>query len=105
MHDFWAMDGADKIWTLIKYGTVGLFILSFGFAVIVIVGLAIDIAKDRIRQWQYNRQKDWYLNQPAFTPQDDPQVAIFELRQIRRQRQDELKEFYRNVQEIRNDPR
>lgn len=105
MHGFWAMDDADKIWLLIKLGVVGLFILSFGFAIIVLVGLAIDIAKDRIRQRQYNRQKDWYLNQPAFTPQDDPQVAIFELAQVRRERQAERNEFYNIVQEIRNDPR
>lgn len=106
MHHFWAMDDADKVWLIIQYGTVSLFVLSVGLAVAMMLYLAIGVIKDHIQQKMRRRQMDVYMpNQPAYSPQDDPQVALFQLKQIRRKRRDERDEFFDIVQELQNDLR
>lgn len=106
MHNFWAMDDADKIWLIVQYSAVTLFVLSVLFSAVLIIGLAIDGIADHISDKREQRQTDAYQSQhSAYSPADDPQVAVFQLKQVRRERQKERDEFFRNVEEIHNDLR
>lgn len=97
------MDDADKVWLIIQYGAVALFLLAVGFSIIVLAYLVGGVTLDYVKAKLRKRQMDVYMpNHVAYSPQDDPQVAVFQLKQVRRQRRAERDEFFDIVQELQD---
>lgn len=90
------MSDPDKLILVLKILVVGFGWASIIIAWILLLFLVIDGFADYMRK---KREQD------TFTPPVDRQVGIFQKKQIRRQQQEELDEFFNNVQEIQNELR
>lgn len=100
MHAFWSMSDLDKLILTLKILLVG-----FAWAAIIIAWVLILLL---ICDWFAERRgkKPDSTPKPGRLPHsDDPQIGIFQLKQVRRERQHERDEFFKNVQEIHNDLR
>lgn len=90
------MSDLDKLMLVLKILLVG-----FGWAAIIIAWIVILLAViDGFVEHMRKKRE-----QATFTPPTDPQVDIFQLKQVRRQRQEEHDEFFNTVQEIHNELR
>ena len=100
MHAFWAMSNFDKLILSLKILVVGFGWASIIFAWVLLMFLISDWFVDRWREKRRNNPK------PGKLPtSNDPQLDLFQLKQVRRERQQERDEFFKNVQEIQNDLR
>lgn len=100
MHAFWALSNLEKLILLLKIMLVGASWVAIIIVWVVILFVFCDALHERWLKKQETTPKPGTL-----PPSPDPQIGIFQLRQVRRERQRERDEFFNNVQEIQNELR
>lgn len=99
MSSFWAMSDPDKTLLVLK-----ILLIGFGWA-LVIVGALVIMAFIMLLAQDFMIRLEERQEESGYSPQTDPQVTAFKIKQTRRRIRSEQDEFFRNVQELQNDLR
>lgn len=96
MSDFWAMSDVDKTLLVLK-----ILLVAFAWAEIMIAAIVVMVFCLLLGQ-DYLEKREERRKEKPYSPQDDPQVAAFQLKQTRRRIRNEQDEFFDIVQELQD---